>query len=70
MNSILTDWFPTNVKPRHEGVYMTTSGRGIGYSCWRNGEWSHEWATCERARKDPYRGRQDKQWRGLAEEPK
>lgn len=65
-----TEWFPTSVKPVHEGWYeVRYDGRGsIARRWWADGEW---W--CGMSSLNPAMfGRifdENDQWRGLAEKP-
>lgn len=74
----LTGWFSENTKPVHIGVYRTRhylydNKYASGYSYW-NGE---KWSNCMSSVKDAYsrfkwteRAIQEKEWHGLAEQPK
>ena len=55
----LTEWFPADVTPVHEGRYQVSDGKNPGwpfptYSDWDGNKWSDDSIT---------------QWRGLAEDP-
>lgn len=72
----LTDWFPADVKPVHEGTYATQliGSRGCVieevFSHWNGRWWSNQFNYVERAHVDRHNeGVQDKPWRGLAEKP-
>lgn len=73
-----TDWFPPEVKPVYPGVYPTrllTAPTGLwlleGWSRWDGKEWAPQYLTMEAAactRAAPSI-MQNRQWRGLAENP-
>jgi len=74
MSANLTPWFPSKIKPEHEGVYETKqydADSNIGYQYWNGYTWRFYGYDVD----DAFRcrgqksGWQSPQWRGLAEKP-
>jgi hypothetical protein len=73
----LTPWFPASVKPARDGVYLTRktgfSHDGV-YRKWKNGMWHFNSDSVDVAAKETQQSpaivQTDRQWRGLAEQPK
>jgi hypothetical protein len=71
----LTPWFPWTVTPVREGVYSTKYKQdAIGFSYWTGNRWGSTFQTKGAAM---FHAKafgpcftQEKQWRGLAKEPK
>ena len=70
----LTPWFPVGTVPSRVGVYETRlpvlKGIGTRYSRWDGSQWSFQWQSIAAAGRDTCIGSQDKEWRGLAADPK
>lgn len=69
----LTPWFPASVKPVRDGVYEAIHGGWEhGFARFENGFWQFLLATPELAEATPFShgASQNKEWRGLAKEPK
>jgi hypothetical protein len=70
---ILTEWFPGDVKPVHEGVYETGGGMDTRryFQFWSGKAWSLSSTTVDGAfelRDDLSRRFQNEPWRGLTKE--
>jgi hypothetical protein len=61
---VLTDWFPPEVKPVREGLYISRDSFGLGSSDGRMTWWNgHSWST------GGVHFREPREWRGLAFDP-
>lgn len=75
LNGPITQVFPHDIKPAHEGVYRTSfalscNKRVRGYSYWNGTRWGMQRGTPGGAfsgRNNTWGASQDKAWRGLAE---
>lgn len=69
----LTPWFPANVKPVREGIYIATVVRGdTFYRYWDGKVWHCGGDTVAKAAANRgfWRFQNQIRWRGLAEKPK
>ncbi|MBR7905927.1 hypothetical protein [Burkholderia cenocepacia] len=71
-DDMLTEWFPIDVKPVHEGVYPTLWRGKFGFAHYGSGGWGHSYTDFEIACRlssgpDYPSDYQDKQFRGLKE---
>jgi hypothetical protein len=64
---VVTDWFGTQTRPTHEGVYERLFPAGP-YSCWNGAAWNADaYEPAAAARQDRLSDVQDARWRGLVE---
>jgi hypothetical protein len=68
----LTPWFPGDVKPVHEGVYLVEVQGHLRFSKWTGSNWNYlssdkDVAACATSISGYTQARK---WRGLAQEPK
>ena len=62
----VTDWYPPEIEPVHEGVYERNEDGSLRYSCWMYGRWSTSSPWPEFALKQRWgaSNRQYLPWRG------
>lgn len=66
----LTPWFTSDVTPARVGVYETKFTAWQGYSYWNGCVWSNQSSTKRVCTSWTEGACQEKQWRGLAQDPK
>lgn len=68
----MTPWFPSNIKPVHQGVYRIRNWSDGNYAYFNGKRWG--WANLTVKSAQRYKGikgaAQDKEWRGFTEEQK
>jgi hypothetical protein len=74
MSKKMTDWFPPNIKPVHEGVYevrFVYKTFGKLYARWNGNKWSNSsWLLTGLHLREFKGAEQKKLWRGFTEEQK
>lgn len=63
---ILTDWFPPEVRPVHEGPYQVRFGKGEWFQYWHGTHWGEVAAKPDHCLLYSKSGFQKNAWRGIA----